>query len=244
VAFCRHLADRLDGRHEPSEALDGSAVPTRDAKRRGAGWLPGRAASGWSNRLGWDEGLHRLMAVTPRGLMTGFGGGPASAKDHPLAETFLALRQRPPPGCLRVGQPALGPSVGAQGFEGQPAHTRWWQRDRAPGLCPPKRHSQQPWSTRLRRWLAGARQIVETVDDKIHQTVRLSRERPHDLSGFQARLAAKMALHNSCIWLNEQLGRQPLAFADLRDWEDDCISHQTFRGCLETGTLGVEGFST
>jgi hypothetical protein len=41
---------------------------------------------------------------------------------------------------------------------------------------------------------------------------------PHALDGFQARLAAKVALHNFCLWLNVQLGREPLAFADLLDW--------------------------
>jgi hypothetical protein len=45
----------------------------------------------------------------------------------------------------------------------------------------------------------------------------LSRERPHDLTGFQARLAAKMALHNFCSWFNEQVGRPTRAFADLID---------------------------
>jgi len=25
-------------------------------------------------------------------------------------------------------------------------------------------------------------------------------------------------LHNFCLWLNLQLGRDPLAFADLLDW--------------------------
>jgi hypothetical protein len=70
----------------------------------------------------------------------------------------------------------------------------------------------------MRRWLAGLRQIVETVDGKVHHTFRLNRERPHDLSGFQARLAAKMARHNCCIWLHEPLGRPNLAFADLVDW--------------------------
>jgi hypothetical protein len=218
VAFFRHLVGRLDGRHAPYEALDGSAVPTRDAKRRGAGWLPGLADIGWSNRLGWYEGFHLLMAVTPRGIITGYGVGPASAKDQPLAETFFALRQRPYPGGLSVGEPALGPYVCDKGFEGQTAHTRWWHCYRAQVLCPPKRNSHQPWSKRMRRWLAGVRQIVETVYDKLHHTFRLSRERPHDLNGFQARLAAKMALHNFCIWLNEPLGRPNLAFADLIDW--------------------------
>jgi hypothetical protein len=66
--------------------------------------------------------------------------------------------------------------------------------------------------------LAGIRQIVETVNGCLHQVFRLNRERPHDLSGFGARLSAKVALHNCCIWFNEQLGRPRLAFADLIDW--------------------------
>jgi hypothetical protein len=218
VACFLHLVALLDARHGLYEALDGTAVPTRDAKRRGAGWLPGLADIGWSNRVGWYEGFHLLMAVNPRGIMTGFGIGPASAKDQPLAETFFALRWQPHPGCLSVGKPALGPYLCDKGFEGQAAHTRWWQCYGAQVVCPPKRNSRQPWSTRMRRWLAGLRQIVETVYDKVHHTFRLSRERPHDLTGFQARLAAKMALHNFCIWLNEQLGRPGLTFADLVDW--------------------------
>jgi hypothetical protein len=59
---------------------------------------------------------------------------------------------------------------------------------------------------------------VETVYDKLQYTLRLARERPHDLTGFQARLAANVALHNFCIWFNVQLGRARLAFADLIDW--------------------------
>jgi hypothetical protein len=38
------------------------------------------------------------------------------------------------------------------------------------------------------------------------------------LEGFLARLAALAALHNACIWINQSLGREPLAFADLIDW--------------------------
>jgi hypothetical protein len=127
VACFLHLVDLLDDRHGLYEALDGSAVPTRDAKRRGAGWLPGLADIGWSNRLGWYEGFHLLMAVNPRGIITGFGVGPASAKDQPLAEIFFALRQQPHPGYPSVGQPALGPYVCDKGFEGQTAHRRWYK---------------------------------------------------------------------------------------------------------------------
>jgi hypothetical protein len=60
--------------------------------------------------------------------------------------------------------------------------------------------------------------MIETVYDKLSHTFRLDRERPHDLKGFQARLAAKSAWHNFCIWLNAQLGRPRLAFEDLVAW--------------------------
>src|SRR5262245_65095784 len=45
------------------EALDGSAVPTRNAKRRGGGRLDRQADIGWSNNLGWYEGVVLLAAV-------------------------------------------------------------------------------------------------------------------------------------------------------------------------------------
>ena len=216
VAFVLHLVALLAAQRCAYEALDSSGVPTRDAKRRGAGWLPGLADIGWSNRLGWYEGFHLLLAVNPTGVITGFG--PASPKDHPLAETFFALRRRPHPGLLSVGSPALGPYVVDTGFEGQANQARWWQTYGAHVICPPKRNSRTPWPKALRRWLAGIRQVVETVYDKLFYTFRLDRERPHELSGFRTRVAAKIALHNFCMWLNEHLGRPRLAFTDLVDW--------------------------
>ena len=218
VAFFRHLVRLLAAQRCAYEALDSSGVPTREAKRRGAGWLPGLADIGWSNRLGWYEGFHVLLAVTPWGMITGVGFGPARTKDQPLAETFVALRRSPHPGLASVGLPACGPYVVDKGFEGHALHQTWWRAYGAQVICPPKRNSQMPWPKRLRRWLAGVRQIVETVYEKLWHPFRLDRERPHDLSGFQARLAAKIALHNFCIWLNEQLGRPRLAFGDLVAW--------------------------
>jgi hypothetical protein len=75
----------------PYEALDSSGIPAREAKHRGAGWLPSLAAIGWSNRLGWYEGFHLVLAVNSLGMLTGFGFGPASTKAQPLAETFFAV---------------------------------------------------------------------------------------------------------------------------------------------------------
>ncbi len=67
VAFFLHLVRLLVAQRCAYEALDSSGGPTRDAKRRGAGWLPGLADIGWSNRLGWYEGVHLLLAVNPVG---------------------------------------------------------------------------------------------------------------------------------------------------------------------------------
>jgi hypothetical protein len=218
VACSLHLVQLLVAQQCLYEALDSSGVPTRDAKRRGAGWLPGLADIGWSNRLGWYEGFHLLLAVNPVGVITGFGFGPASTKDQRLADTFFALRRYPQPAWRGAGAPAQGPYVVDKGFEGSAWQATWPGLYGASVICPPKRHSTQPWPKCWRRWVAGVRPIVEAVYAKLYHTFRLDRERPHDLSGFQARLAAKIALHNFCIWFNAQLSRPHLAFADLVAW--------------------------
>jgi hypothetical protein len=217
VACLLHLVQVLAAQQGPDEALDSSGIPTRDAKRRGAGWLPGLADMGWSNRLGWYAGFPLLLAVNPIGVITGCGFGPASPKEHPLAETFCALRHRPYPGLARVGAPASGPSIVDKGFEGQAHQALWWRAYGAQVICPPTRPSRAPWPKRLRRWVAGVRQIVETVYEQLAHTFRLDRERPHDLSGFQARLAAKIALHNFCMWLTLLLDSRVLCSRVARE---------------------------
>lgn len=66
--------------------------------------------------------------------------------------------------------------------------------------------------------MSSIRQIIETVNDKLVHAFRLERERPHDLVGFIARFAVKLALRNFCFWFNRQLDRPGLAFAELIDW--------------------------
>jgi hypothetical protein len=51
----------------------------------------------------------------------------------------------------------------------------------------------------VRRWIASIRQIVETVYEKLFNTLGLWRERPHEIGGLRARLASRVALHNFCI---------------------------------------------
>ena len=213
-----HLADVMKAQSRPYEALDSSAMPVRDAKRRGEGWLAGSADIGWSNRLGWYEGFRLLVAVDPTGVITGFGFSAASTTDQQVAETFFALRHRPNPRLPSVGSAGAGSYVTDKGFEGEENHRRWLDLYGARVIHPPKRNSRKPWPKRLRRWVGSIRQIVETVYDKIFNTFGLYQERPHGLGGLRARLAARVALHNFCMWLNHQLGRPRLAFADLLGW--------------------------
>lgn len=213
-----NLVQMMGSTRSPYQALDASAMPVRDAKRRGHGWLAGRADIGWSNSLGWYEGFSLLTAVEPSGMITGFCFGAASIADQPLAETFFATRAHPNPRLPSAGPAACVPYVADKGFEGAENHRRWLDHYRAEVIHPPKRNSKKPWSKPLRKWVAGLRQIVESVHDKLFNTFGQWRERPHELAGLRARLAARVALHNFCIWLNDQLGRPRMAFADLLGW--------------------------
>jgi hypothetical protein len=183
------LGKMLEDRAHAYQALDSSAMPVRDAKRPGHGWLAGEADIGWSNSLGWYEGFSVLAAIEPSGVITGFCFGSASTADQPLAETFFALRANPNPRLLSVGAAFSGIYVADKSFEGTE-----------------------------RQWVAFLRQIVETVYDKLFNAFGLWRERPHEMGGLRARLAARVALHNFCIWLNDHLGRPRLKFADLMGW--------------------------
>jgi hypothetical protein len=105
------LGERLKGEAHPYQALDSSAMPVRDAKRRGHGWLAGEADIGWSNSIGWYEGFSLLAAVEPAGVITGFCFGSASTADQPLAETFFAVRAAPDPRLISVGSAFSGTYV-------------------------------------------------------------------------------------------------------------------------------------
>jgi hypothetical protein len=215
------LAQPLGALRARYEALDLTAAPTRNAKRRGSGWLAGQADIGFSNRLGWFAGLKVLASCTPRGVITGFGVAPASTKDQPFAETFFearycrAARARLP----SVGWPARGGYVLDKGFAGVLRHQAWREAWGVAVLCAPPayRGARDPWPKAARRQVAHLRQIIETVFGKLLVSFGLEHERPHCLEGFLARLAARVGLHNFCIWLNRQLGRADLAFADLVD---------------------------
>ena len=218
VAVGHHLAAELGAGQAPYEVLDATAAPVRNVKRGGWGWLPEYVARGWSGRPGWYAGCHLLVAATPAGVITGYGIGPATAKDRPLAATVFAARAAADPRLPPVGRPADGPYAADSGFIGADRHERWRDGLGARVSCPPYRSATRNWPPALRRWLSGLRQVIEAVNDRLLFAFRLDRERPHALGGFHTRLAAKVALHNFSCWLNRQLGRPTLAFADLLGW--------------------------
>ena len=215
--FALGIARELAAPHAPYEVLDCTAARTRNAKRRGHGWLVGQAAIGYSNRLGWYEGLKLLLAVTPTGVITGWGCGAANADDRALAATLFALRDQPDARLRSVGQASRDDYLADAGFFSSRQQRLWAEELGVEVLAKPqgKRHA---WPTPMRRLHTSLRQIVETVNDCLLETFRLDHDRPHHLRGFQARLAAKIALHNFCIWLNRTLGRPSLATADLIAW--------------------------
>ena len=215
AAFFHCPAGLFQERYCLYEALDSSGVATRDAKRRGAGWLAGHTDIGQSNRPGWYQGFHLLFSVNPQ------GASPVSALPRPAPRTgdWPGISSPsgilPTPGCPPWGAPAPGWYVADKGFEGREWHKRWRDCYGTRLISPPKGNSKTPWPKGLRRWLAGIRQIVETVFEKLYHAFGPDRERPHQPDGFQTRLAAKSALHNFCVWLNRQQGHPSLAFVDL-----------------------------
>lgn len=218
TAFGLFLVELADAQHCHYERVDSSGIATRDSKRRGAGWLAGQADISWSNRVGWYEGFHLLVSIAQQGMITGYGFGPASTHDQLLLETLLTVRAQPTERLISAGKPAQGCYLADKGFAGDKPHRRWFDQQGAEVITPPHQRSKRTWPKEWRRWLAHLRQGIESVFDKLLNTFRLARERPHTLTGFQARLAAKISLHNFCIWLNGHLQRPPLAFADLVDW--------------------------
>ena len=218
VAVGHALADRMDARAVEYEVLDGTAAPVRNIKRGGSGWLAGQAAIGKSSRLGWYEGFAVLISASPQGVITGYGFGPGNMKDQTLAETFFAARRTPQPALPSVGRPSGEPYVADSGFIGAKRHTGWAEAHGARVLCPPYRSAAKNWPPQLRRWLGARRQVIESVNGCLVEHFRLDKDRTHTLDGFAARLAAKIALHNACCWLNRLLGRGALVLADLLGW--------------------------
>jgi len=153
-AFFLHLVGLLEVRKCPYEALDSSAMPVRDAKRRGHGWLAGDADFGWSNSTGW-YGTKALACSPPSTLPRGHNGLLLLGRLYRLPEhggELLRPQSPPESEAFECGLDRLGSLRSRQGFRGRREnHLRWQQSYGAWVIHPPKRNSRKPWSKRLRR---------------------------------------------------------------------------------------------
>jgi hypothetical protein len=217
TGFALHLSKWLVPGEQPFELMDCVAARTRDSRRRGPGWLP-QAMRGRSNRIGWYIGFNVLTVTSPNGVITGFGFGPGNANERSLAETLFCARDSPEPRLPSAGRTRAGAYLADTGFWGPDRQALWRDVFGIEVYCPPERKTRWRWSKELRRRFARYRQIIESVHNRLLHPFRLELERPHDLYGFAARLAAKVALHNFFIWFNRELGRPLMAYAELIDW--------------------------
>jgi hypothetical protein len=118
TTFALGVVQLLHAQNTAYEVLESTAAVTRDGKRRGLGWLAGRADSGWSTRIGWSEGFHLLLAVTEQGVIPGFGFGSTSTHDQPMADTLFAARHTSSPRLFRADSPSYDSYVAEKGFAG------------------------------------------------------------------------------------------------------------------------------
>jgi hypothetical protein len=181
--------------------------------------LAGSADIGWSNRLGWYEGLHLLACAAPAGAVTGFGAGSASAGDRQLAETLFAARAAPTPDLSSAGSAVTAHYLADIGFGGQECEAHWVRTYAVQVVCPPQPDRRtRVWTPELRQWLSHHRQIIETVFARLIGAFRLDRHRPHTLIGALTAIAASIAIHNVTIVLNRLHGRPDLAYAEVLAW--------------------------
>jgi hypothetical protein len=214
----RTLARHLGAQLAPYEILDGTLLPVRNAKRRGAGVLVESRAVGYSPRLGWIDGLRLLVCTTPEGVITGYGLAPANFNDRQLANTFLTERAVPLQQVRSVGRAASGEYLADTGFSGRELQTRWAETLDAVVVAPPQPARADHWPKAWRRIHAHLRQIVETVIDCLQRRYRLVDDRPRTLGGWFSRVAANVAMHNALIAWNRQIGRPDLAAAEVIGW--------------------------
>lgn len=218
TAFAVALGQSLIAPQERYEILDGTGLAVRNDRRGGTGWVPGLGDVGSCRRLGWFDGFRLLVCAGERGVVTGWGCGSATTGERALTDTLFEARIVGHPQLPSAGVPMGSCYLADMGFSGAECQQRWREVYGAVVVSPPQRGSKREWDEEWTRELSRIRQVIESVFGRLLHPFRLEHERPHTIGGFLARLAAKMALHNVCIWFNRQAGTPDLAIATLLAW--------------------------
>lgn len=218
TAFALPVGQHLIDPRDRYEILDGTGLAVRNDRRGGVGWLPEAVSLGSCRRLGWFEGIRLLVCTGERGEVTGWGCGSATTGERALAETLFEARVLPQSALPSAGQTMGACYLADMGLSGLDCQQRWAAQQGAYVVSPPQTGSHRAWPEEWTWNLARIRQVIESVFRRLLHDFRLEHERPHTLGGFLTRLAAKMALHNACIWFNRHAGQPNLAIAGLVEW--------------------------
>jgi hypothetical protein len=97
-----------------------------------------------------------------------------------------------------------------KGFIDEYQRGLWAQRQGLSIITPPRTRMQTPHPPAVLKVCARWRKIVETVGSHLTERLAVARIRVHDLWHFQHRLIRKVLAHTVGVFLNLQLGRQPL----------------------------------
>lgn len=228
AVLSHHWAETLEARTAAYECLDGTGVSLRSNGRRTAA-LSAFMARGRATRLNWFVGCRLLVATTPTGVITGWAVSPGNRHDSALATALLAERAPDAPAGPPRPDPAPDAIVTRTGETRPPRYladaafagaklSELWATYAADVAAPPQPKTRAQWTPTQRQEHASARQIVETVIERVLRGLRLEHDRPRTQPGLLSRLSAKMALHNACIVWNRRTGHPDLAFASVIGW--------------------------
>lgn len=184
-------------------------------------------------------GCQLLVTTVPNGPITGWTLGPASTEGRWLAEAFFCWRhtvtaQPSTPAQLPRSHRRGGGYVGYTGPVGPPdaagtsgpqpiitdrgfAGRHWqahWSHDYGAVVLTQRSYTGAP-APAARRQHSTWRQGIEPVNALLIGTFHLSFPAARTRHGLRVRLAAKLALFNVLVWLNQRLGRPAYAFAAL-----------------------------
>lgn len=238
VCLQQKVAEVLDGAREVYEVVDIVPLPAcslaQAASQKGH-WLWWSRLGYGGNHGGWFWGEQLLTSVTPKGVVTGWLLGAASADDRWLLQAFISQRGHSlelvkpagdkkhilAPDCSSfsglgaVGRQQARPYLVDQGFNGNRWRRQWWQRYGVSVISAPPANANDAWSSQQRRWLASQRQIVETLFARLGTVFALKQLRAHSRWGLLTRVALMMAAYNIGVFLNRMLGRPDGALETL-----------------------------
>lgn len=235
------VAEHLGAGFAPYQVLDSVPVPLARRCRGERHRLFASEAAigrGGSDR-DWYYGCQLLLAVSARGLITGFVLAPANTATTWVTDALLCWRRNPeatpwkpeqlPPSHRRggrrvgptgpiqprsaVGYPSRVPYLADGAMRGSIWRRHWRQDYGAVVLLHQDYHGDA--APLIRRQYAGWRQIIEVVNAALNEVFALAFPKAKTVWGLVTRIAAKCLALNLGIQLNRFFGRDDLAFATL-----------------------------